>query len=152
MLDVLQKFLVGFNYTRYDGAMNKSERDRALEAVKKDPSVTVILMSLKAGGVGLNLAECNHVILADIWWNPAVEEQAIGRVHRIGQTRQVHVYRLVAKDTIETRILQLQEHKRKLAKAALEGSRLDEAQGLTSSLNQNQAIALLTGSRNTECD
>ncbi|KAL0563721.1 hypothetical protein V5O48_018342, partial [Marasmius crinis-equi] len=127
MLDVLQKFLAGFNYTRYDGAMSKSTQDDALEAVKKDPSMTVILMSLKAGGVGLNLTECNHVILADTWWNPAVELQAIGRVHRIGQTRQVHVYRLVAKDTIETRILQLQEHKSKLAKAALEGAGFDEA-------------------------
>ncbi|KAL0068255.1 hypothetical protein AAF712_004640 [Marasmius tenuissimus] len=145
MLDILECFMEGFKYVRYDGKMKTPEREKALKAIQKDPSVTIILMSLKAAGVGLNLAECNHVILADIWWNPAVEEQAIGRAHRMGQTRQVHIHRLIAKDTIETRILELQERKRKLAKAALDNSDLDDAGQLKASLNQNEALALLTG-------
>ena len=71
-----------------------------------------MLMSLKAGGVGLNLTEADSVILLDDWWNPAVEDQAIARAHRIGQKNNVLVLRLVCKDTIEEKILQLQEKKR----------------------------------------
>ena len=71
-----------------------------------------MLMSLKAGGVGLNLTEADTVILLDDWWNPAVEEQAIARAHRIGQKSNVLVLRLVCKETIEEKILQLQEKKR----------------------------------------
>ena len=86
-------------------------------------------MSLKAGGTGLNLTAADHVFLLDPWWNPAVEEQAADRAHRIGQDRPVMIYRLVAKDTVEERILQLQEHKRALAEAAL--GEADQAGGLT---------------------
>ncbi|KAI3764093.1 hypothetical protein L2E82_14096 [Cichorium intybus] len=71
-------------------------------------------MSLKAGNVGLNVIAASHVILLDVWWNPATEDQAIGRAHRIGQTRPVTVARLTIKDTIEDSILALQEAKRKL--------------------------------------
>jgi SNF2 family DNA or RNA helicase len=88
-----------------------------------------MLVSLKAGGTGLNLTAADHVFLLDPWWNPAVEDQAADRTHRIGQTRPVMVYRLVALDTVEQRILALQERKRALADAALgEG---DRAAGLT---------------------
>ena len=68
----------------------------------------VLLLSLKAGGIGLNLTAADHVFLLDPWWNPAVEEQAADRAHRIGQDRPVMVYRLVARDTVEERILALQ--------------------------------------------
>jgi SNF2 family DNA or RNA helicase len=74
----------------------------------------VFLLSLKAGGTGLNLTAADHVFLLDPWWNPAVEAQAIDRVHRIGQSRPVTAYRLVAEDTVEAKILALQEHKRAL--------------------------------------
>ena len=73
----------------------------------------VMLVSLKAGGTGLNLTAADHVFLLDPWWNPAVEDQAADRAHRIGQERPVMVYRLVAKDTVEERILALQERKRR---------------------------------------
>ncbi|KAF9260991.1 hypothetical protein L218DRAFT_906160 [Marasmius fiardii PR-910] len=146
--DILERFMGEFRYTRYDGAMKTFQRESALKSIKKDPSCNVILVSLKAGGVGLNIAECNHIILADIWWNPAVEEQAIGRVHRMGQTRQVHVYRLVMKDSIETRILELQVRKRQLAKAALDcDSELEAARKLSLGLNHDEAIALITGKK-----
>ena len=82
----------------------------------------VMLLSLKAGGVGLNLTAADHVFLVDPWWNPATEDQAADRAHRIGQDRPVMVYRLVATDTVEERILALQERKRALAAAALGGA------------------------------
>jgi SNF2 family DNA or RNA helicase len=88
-----------------------------------------MLISLKAGGTGLNLTEADHVFLLDPWWNPAVEDQAADRTHRIGQTKPVMVYRLVTTDTVEERILRLQREKRHLADAALQGA--DRALSLT---------------------
>jgi non-specific serine/threonine protein kinase len=72
-------------------------------------------MSLKAGGVGINLTEADYVYLVDPWWNPAVEQQAIDRTHRIGQTKKIFAYRMICKDSIEEKILQLQEKKKMLA-------------------------------------
>lgn len=85
----------------------------------KSDSIPVILISLKSGGVGLNLVEANHVFAMDVWWNPAVEEQAFDRCYRIGQTRNVFVHRLVMKDSVEEKMLVLQEKKRDLAQKAL---------------------------------
>jgi SNF2 family DNA or RNA helicase len=79
----------------------------------------LFLISLKAGGVGLNLTAAEYVFLLDPWWNPAVESQAIDRAHRIGQQRHVFAYRLIAKDTVEERVLELQQQKRSLADAIL---------------------------------
>jgi SNF2 family DNA or RNA helicase len=78
-----------------------------------------MLVSLKAGGTGLNLTAADHVFLLDPWWNPAVEDQAADRAHRIGQERPVMVYRMVAKNTVEERILALQTKKRAIADVAL---------------------------------
>jgi len=89
-----------------------------LEA-RDDRGAKVMLVSLKAGGTGLNLTAADHVFLLDPWWNPAVEDQAADRAHRIGQSRPVLVHRLVAEDTVDERILALQEEKRSLADAAL---------------------------------
>ena len=88
-----------------------------------------MLVSLKAGGTGLNLTAADHIFLLDPWWNPAVEDQAAGRTHRIGQTKPVVVHRLVARDTVEEGILELHARKRALSEVALgEG---DASQGLT---------------------
>ncbi len=76
-------------------------------------------LSLKAGGLGLNLTAAGYVFLLDPWWNPAVEAQAIDRTHRIGQTRPVFAYRLIARETVEEKVLELQESKRELADAIL---------------------------------
>ncbi|KAK7045978.1 hypothetical protein VNI00_006973 [Paramarasmius palmivorus] len=144
MLDVIYSYIGNkFHCVHYNGSMKAPERENSLKAIREDPNVKVILMSLKAGGVGLNLAECNHVILVDLWWNPAVEEQAIGRVHRMGQTRQVHVYKLFAENTIESRIKELQEDKRVLADAALDDDQLQPTQNL--SLGREDVIRLMTG-------
>ncbi len=84
-----------------------------------DPDCPVFLISLKAGGVGLNLTAADYVYLLDPWWNPAVEAQAIDRAHRIGQTRRVFASRLIARDTVEEKVLALQERKRDLADAII---------------------------------
>lgn len=96
-------------------------RDRASPVARfqTDPACGLFLISLKAGGTGLNLTAAENVFLLDPWWNPAVEMQAIDRTHRIGQTRPVFAYRLVARDTVEERILELQAHKRALADAIM---------------------------------
>ena len=96
-----------------------------------------MLISLKAGGTGLNLTAADHVFLLDPWWNPAVEDQAADRAHRIGQTRPVVVHRLVARDTVEERILELHARKRSLSEAALSGD--DRGTGLT----RDDLLALL---------
>lgn len=88
------------------------DRSTPVSLFQSDPNITVFLISLKAGGVGLNLTAADRVILLDDWWNPAVEDQAMGRAHRIGQQHNVLVLRLVCKDTVEEKILQLQEQKR----------------------------------------
>ncbi|CAL1709544.1 unnamed protein product [Somion occarium] len=126
MLNIIEPFLKdkGIRYVRYDGSMNKLERDVVLEKIKKSRSTRLILISFKAGSTGLNLTCCNNVILVDLWWNPALEDQAFDRAHRLGQTRNVHIYKLSIPDTVEERILELQEKKRALATAALSGDKL----------------------------
>jgi SNF2 family DNA or RNA helicase len=100
-------------------------RDRAkrVERFQNDPDCKLFLISLKAGGVGLNLTAAEYVYLLDPWWNPAVEAQAIDRSHRIGQTRPVFAYRIIARDTVEEKVLALQQTKRALADAILGGDR-----------------------------
>jgi SNF2 family DNA or RNA helicase len=117
----------GVPYCYLDGRTRK----RA-EVVKrfKDGSVPVFLISLKAGGFGLNLTEADYCFLLDPWWNPATEAQAVDRTHRIGQTRNVMVYRLIAKDTIEEKVMAL-----KARKAELFASVMDDGNAFGSSLD-----------------
>ena len=96
----------------------------------------VMLISLRAGGTGLNLTAADHIFLLDPWWNPAVEDQAADRAHRIGQTRPVLVHRLVARDTVEERILALQHRKRALADVAL-------ANATDAAISREDLLALL---------
>lgn len=103
-------------YEYFDGSTSAVERERAIQSFQNDDSCRVFLISLKAGGVGLNLTAADYVYIVDPWWNPAVEQQAIDRTHRIGQTKNIFAYRMICKDTIEDKILQLQEKKRILAK------------------------------------
>ena len=107
----------GIPYEYLDGRTR--DRETTVERFQTDPDCRLFLISLKAGGVGLNLTAAEYVFLLDPWWNPAVEAQAIDRAHRIGQARQVFAYRLIAKDTVEERVLELQRHKRTLADAVL---------------------------------
>jgi len=94
------------------GGMNVKARDESLEDFKNDSSVRVLMISLKAGGQALNLTVANYIFLMDPWWNPAAEMQAIDRTHRFGQHRAIHAVRFIATNTVEERILQLQEKKR----------------------------------------
>ncbi|KAI0058318.1 hypothetical protein BV25DRAFT_1830155 [Artomyces pyxidatus] len=126
MLDLIEIFLkdAGMSFVRYDGSMTKDKREASIEKIKTSKSVKIILISFKAGSTGLNLTACNNVILVDMWWNPALEEQAFDRAHRYGQTRDVNIYKLTIEKTVEERILTLQEQKRALAAAALSGDKV----------------------------
>lgn len=112
----------GLSSVRLDGRTR--DRQAVVDRFQRDPKIGVFLISLQAGGTGLNLTAADHVFLMDPWWNPAVEEQAADRAHRIGQDRPVMVYRLVSKDTVEEKVLALQDRKRALADAALSGGGL----------------------------
>ena len=105
---------IPFDY--FDGSTPSHERERAIQNFQTNDDSRVFLISLKAGGVGLNLTAADYVYIVDPWWNPAVEQQAIDRTHRIGQTKNIFAYRMICKDTIEDKILLLQERKRILAK------------------------------------
>jgi SNF2 family DNA or RNA helicase len=111
----------GLAYEYLDGSTK--DRQARVERFQSDAACPVFLISLKAGGHGLNLTAADYVYLLDPWWNPAVEAQAIDRAHRIGRTRTVVATRLVARDTIEEKILTLQENKRALADAILSADR-----------------------------
>ncbi len=117
----------GIAFERLDGST--LDRQGVVERFQAAEGAPVLLISLRAGGTGLNLTAADHVFLLDPWWNPSVEEQAADRAHRIGQDRPVSVYRLVARETVEERILELQERKRALAEAALSGA--DRAGAIT---------------------
>ena len=95
------------------------DRQSRVDRFQTDAACPLFLISLKAGGHGLNLTAADYVFLLDPWWNPAVEAQAIDRAHRIGQTRQVFAYRLIARDTVEEKVLELQNAKRDLADAII---------------------------------
>lgn len=121
MLDIIELALgeEGIAYGRLDGKMTQRAREEAISSFKSNSNIRVFLISMKAGGLGLNLVVANHVYLMDPWWNPSTEEQAIDRCHRIGQTRPVSVTRFIINGSIEERILELQEKKRSLARGAL---------------------------------
>ena len=106
---------LGVAYEYFDGSTSATDRQKAIERFQNDPECRVFLISLKAGGVGLNLTAADYVYIVDPWWNPAVEQQAIDRTHRIGQTKNIFAYRMICKDTVEDKILSLQERKRLLA-------------------------------------
>lgn len=117
MLALIRKELEAQNipYAYFDGSSTAQEREKAIQQFQNNEECRVFLISLKAGGIGLNLTAADYVYIVDPWWNPAVEQQAIDRTHRIGQTKNIFAYRLICKDTIEEKMLTLQERKRALA-------------------------------------
>src|SRR5207248_1581714 len=118
----------GIPYAYLDGRTR--DRQARVQQFQDDPDCKVFLISLKAGGLGLNLTAADYVFLLDPWWNPSVEAQAIDRTHRIGQTRRVFAYRLITKNTVEERVLELQQTKRELADAII-GAENSVLRGLT---------------------
>ena len=137
LLDLIEPALnnAGISYTRLDGSTR--DRGEVVSKFQSEDGPPVMLVSLKAGGTGLNLTAADHVFLCDPWWNPAVEDQAADRAYRIGQDRPVTIYRLIAVDTVEERILDLQEKKRALGEAALGDG------GAAASLTREDLMALL---------
>ncbi|KAJ6627095.1 SNF2 family N-terminal domain-containing protein [Mycena sp. CBHHK59/15] len=121
MLDKIEDALeaAGIRYDRLDGTMKRDDRTRAMDALKHDPGCEVLLVSLKAGGVGLNLTAAQRVYLMDPYWNPAVENQAVDRIHRLGQTRPVTTVKLIIENSIEARLLEVQRKKTELANMTL---------------------------------
>lgn len=124
-------------YAYLDGKTRK--RDALVDRFQSDDDCRLFLISLKAGGTGLNLTAADYVFILDPWWNPAVEAQAIDRTHRIGQDKHVIAYRLIAKETVESKILELQAHKRELAESIV-----TEANSLMSQLTREDLSLLLS--------
>ncbi|OMH85145.1 putative SWI/SNF-related matrix-associated actin-dependent regulator of chromatin subfamily A member [Zancudomyces culisetae] len=124
VLDLIAESLSknSFKFTRLDGKMPRNVRQEQIDIFNRNERYTVMLISLKAGGVGLNLTVANHVFLMDPYWNPSIEQQAIDRIHRIGQTKQVYVYRYMIRKSIEEKILVLQQRKAKIANVSLKDS------------------------------
>ena len=115
-LDIVQARLdrEGYTYCRLDGTMNVAQRDSALHSLERKPECTIMLASLGVCAVGLNLVAANQIVLLDSWWAPALEDQAVDRVHRLGQKKETRVFRLVVEGTIEDQVLEIQAEKRKL--------------------------------------
>lgn len=132
--DFLQSESIRFSYL--DG--NTTHRQAEVEAFQKDPDIPVFLISLKAGGVGLNLTAADYVFLLDPWWNPAVEAQAIDRAHRIGQENKVIIYKFITRNTVEEKIMLLQSKK-----MALAGELIGTEESFMKTLDQDDISALL---------
>jgi len=137
-LGIVRGFLQkeGIRYAYLDG--NTSNRQAEVEAFQKDREIPVFLISLKAGGVGLNLTAADYVFLLDPWWNPAVEAQAIDRAHRIGQENKVIIYKFITRNTVEEKILLLQSKK-----MALAGELVGTEESFMKNLSQEDISALL---------
>lgn len=122
LLDLLEVpiYRKGWGYKRYDGSMSSNARNEAVIEFSDKPNCTIMLVSLKAGNAGLNLVAASQVIIFDPFWNPYIEEQAIDRAHRIGQMRPVQVHKILVPNTVEDRIVALQEKKRELIEGALD--------------------------------
>lgn len=132
-LDLIQLALdqAGITYTRLDGKMTRTARGHALDAFRDDPNVQVILVSITAGGVGLNLTTANSVYVMEPQFNPAAEAQAIDRVHRLGQKREVRTVRFIMRGSFEEKMLELQDKKMKLASLSMDGRDKDKVMDRT---------------------
>ena len=139
MLSIIRDHLEeqAIDYAYLDGATK--DREGAVNKFQTDEHTKIFLISLKAGGIGLNLTAADYVIHYDPWWNPAVEMQASDRAHRIGQTKKVFTYKLIAKDSVEEKILLLQAQKKELVKKLI-----STESGLYKSLNKNDILSLFS--------
>ncbi|KAK2624421.1 hypothetical protein QTJ16_006371 [Diplocarpon rosae] len=132
-LDIIQAQLAGAGmvFARIDGSMSATVRDKGMTALESDPECRILLASLAVCSVGLNLVAADTVILADSWWAPAIEDQAVDRVHRLGQARPCKVFRLVMEESIEERVLDIQAEKRLLVSKAFQEKAKGEKQKTT---------------------
>ena len=141
-LDLVEPHLkeAGYKFVRLDGTMKAAARDASLRALEQDPNTTILLASLGVASVGLNLTAANQVVLCDTWWAPAIEDQAVDRVHRLGQKKDCTVWRLVMEESIEDRTLQVQADKRKLMTQAFQEKGGKRGQGSQARLGDIQRL------------
>jgi superfamily II DNA or RNA helicase len=139
MLDLVKKEMVSRNipFSYLDGKSSMKNRENSVNQFQEDTSIRVFLISLKAGGTGLNLTAADYVYILDPWWNPAVENQAIDRCYRMGQEKKVMAYRMICKDTVEEKIVDLQKSKLKLAKEVI-----SEGDGFLTGMNGETMLSL----------
>ncbi|KAL7750815.1 hypothetical protein RI367_003772 [Sorochytrium milnesiophthora] len=133
----------GFKFVRLDGKMTRKSREESIARFHNDPACTIFLISLTSGSTGLNLAVATNCFLLDPWWNPQIERQAIDRIYRIGQTRPVAVIRFAVEGTVEERVLELQDRKRKMAAAAF-----DERNMQVDKVVRARPVQLISGTQN----
>ena len=132
-LDIIQSELKlaseEFIVFKFDGRLNMNDRTKLLESFNQpleDGKVAILLLSLKAGGVGLNLTTASRAYMMDPWWSPSIEDQAIDRIHRIGQNETVKVVRFIMENSIETKMLKIQERKKQIGKLLPPKKKKDE--------------------------
>ncbi|KAJ2186827.1 hypothetical protein EV181_003095 [Coemansia sp. RSA 532] len=156
MLNLIEPLLEeqGIRFTRLDGGMPRPQRESNLRRFKQDPDVEVLLLSLRAGGVGLNLAHASHVFLMDAFWNPSVENQAIDRIHRLGQLNPITVTRYFIKNSIEEKIMKLQVRKAKIVDISLMDSTRTSHVGSSSTpsetVDTDDMLAITTGTHSRQ--
>ncbi|KAI9649722.1 hypothetical protein NHQ30_002303 [Ciborinia camelliae] len=143
-LNIVQKQLEqsGIKFARIDGSMSAPQRDKGMQSLESDPECRILLASLAVCSVGLNLVAADTVILADSWWAPAIEDQAVDRVHRLGQKRECKVWRLVMEGSIEERVLEIQAEKRKLVGKAFQ-EKVKEGRGRGKETRMGDVLRLL---------
>ena len=139
MLELVENALQAHHiaYSYLDGKTSLKEREKRVNQFQEDEEVRVFLVSLKAGGTGLNLTAADYVYILDPWWNPATENQAIDRSHRMGQRKNVFAYRMICKDTVEEKIIQMQEAKKKISKDII-----GEGDSVLAELDKDRLLAL----------
>lgn len=141
-LDLIQIALEdnGIKYVRLDGKMTRAKRTTALDAFREDPEVTVFIISISAGGLGLNLTTASMVYVMEPQFNPAAEAQAVDRVHRLGQTREVFITRFIMHDSFEEKMLELQRKKENLADLSMNRGKLDKAEAAKQKLEELRSL------------
>lgn len=141
-LDLIQLALEesSIQYVRLDGKMTRAKRNAALDHFREDPNITVIIISISAGGLGLNLTTASKVYVMEPQFNPAAEAQAVDRVHRLGQTREVSVIRFIMKNSFEERMLALQRKKENLAELSMNRGKLDKAEAAKQRLEELRSL------------
>ena len=139
MLDLVRVKLekLSISYSYLDGQTSLKEREKTVNRFQDESQIRVFLISIKAGGTGLNLTAADYVYILDPWWNPAVENQAIDRCYRMGQERHVMAYRMICRDTVEEKIMELQKAKSKLAKEVI-----SEGDGFLAQMDRDAMLRL----------
>ncbi|KAI9468186.1 SNF2 family N-terminal domain-containing protein [Coemansia mojavensis] len=129
MVELLSNYLTekGFPNVKYVGSMNLPQRQKVLEDFSTNPQIRVLIISKKAGATGLNLMAANHIIIESLWWNPAIDNQAVDRIYRIGQTKQVHIHILIARNTVDEKVFEIQDRKRRLINAVISDTKAAES-------------------------